>query len=377
MKDSQYSLVDLKFHHIVLEGSHYDVGAQLAEFLSHDPGAKQFFSSAKTNLKRLGFPDFKTLWEYCEECAPGLTDEIQGFADGMGVTPDKLPFWNWTFSPSLGGECSQLAFRSAVTKDQNIYVGRSYEWNHKEEDMKLFTTRVNGKANHIGFSCLLFGRHDGMNEHGLVVSMTGGGIFGVPFKHRGPMFWLPIRAILDECTSVTHALEYLTTLPLTGYLTLMFVDKHDNIAFVEVADGVLSVKRLPDDENESFWFSVNHFRFPDMQGYNKMNCGIIVHSKVRETLITDWYKSNQSGITKDNLKTLLATEHPKGLCNPYYNDGFGTLWSMLFNVSKGSVDVCFSAPTHNKYHTFSLNDPVGITEYPTIVPISRTPLPMS
>lgn len=376
MGEPNYNLVDLKFHHIVIEGTHYEVGNQLAEFLKQDPGAKQFFSSAKTNLKRLGFPDFNTLWDYCEECSPGLTDEIQGFADGLGVTPDKLPFWNWTFSPSLGGECSQLVLLSSVTKDEHIYVGRSYEWNHKEEDMKLFTTRVKGKASHIGFSCLLFGRHDGLNEHGLVVSMTGGGIFGVPFKHRGPMFWLPIRALLDQCTTVDHALECLTTLPLTGYLTLMFVDKQNNAAFVEVADGVLSVNQITPTDDEAFGFSVNHFRLPDMQGYNKMNVGIIAHSKVRESLITKWYQSKVPGVTKADVRALMASEHPHGLCNHFYNDGFGTLWSMIFDVTKGTVDACFSAPTHNKYRTFGLDDPVGITEYQTIVPISLGPLPM-
>ena len=376
MGEQSYNLIDLKFHHIVLEGTHYEVGNQLAEFLKQDPGAKQFFSSATTNLKRLGFPDFKTLWEYCEECSPGLTDEIQGFADGMSVTSDKLPFWNWTFSPSLGGKCSQLALLSSVTKDKHIYVGRSYEWNHKEEDMKLFTTRVKGKANHIGFSCLLFGRHDGLNEHGLVVSMTGGGIFGVPFKHRGPMFWLPIRTLLDQCTSVNHALEILTTLPLTGYLTLMFVDKQNNAAFVEVADGVLSVNRITPNDDKAFGFSVNHFRLPDMQGYNKMNVGIIAHSKVRESLIMKWFQSKVPRVTKADVKALMASEHPLGLCNHFYNDGFGTLWSMIFDVTQGTVDACFSAPTHNKYHAFGLDDSVGITEYQTIVPISLGPLPM-
>ncbi len=360
----------------MVEGSHYEVGTQLAGFLKQEPNAKQFFNPVKTNLKRLGFSDFNTLWEYCEECSPGLTDEIQGFADGMGVKPDQLPFWNWTFSPSLGGECSQLALLSPATKGHDIVVGRSYEWNHKEEDMKLFTTRVKGKANHIGFSCLYFGRHDGMNEHGLVVSMTGGGIFGVPFKHRGPMFWLPIRTLLDQCTSVDNALECLTTLPLTGYLTLMFVDKHDNLAFVEVADGVLSVSRLTPQDEETFGFSVNHFRLPDMQDYNKMNVGIISHSKVRESLITKWYHAHGPEVTKNDVKSLMASEHPLGLCNHFYNDGFGTLWSMIFNVTKGVVDVCFSAPTHNKYHTFGLDDPVGITEYPTKVPINLRPLPI-
>jgi len=374
MTDSQYDFVHMKYHHVVLEGSQYEAGQQLAAFLAREPDAQKRYGSAKTDLKRLGFPDFQTLWEYCEECCPGLTDEIQGFADGLGVAPDMLPFWNWTFSPVLGGECSQVALLSPVTKDHHIYAGRSYEWNQNEEDLKLFTTRVKGKASHIGFSCLFFGRHDGLNEHGLLVSMTGGGIFNVPFKHRGPMFWLPIRSLLDQCRSVAEALKHLTTLPLTGYFTLMFVDKHGDAAFVEVADGIQRVKRIASNDETPYGFSVNHFRLPDMQAYNRLNCGIIANSQLREALITNWYASHTPTITKADIRELFAAEHPKGLCNHFYNDGFGTLWSMIFDVTLGTLNVCFSAPTHNKYHTFNLKGGVGMVEYPVVIPIKKARL---
>jgi len=35
---------------------------------------------------------------------------------------------------------------------------------------------VKGKFAHLGFSSLLFGRQEGMNEYGLTVTMSGGGI---------------------------------------------------------------------------------------------------------------------------------------------------------------------------------------------------------
>ncbi len=368
MAKKPYNLIDVKYHHIVLDGSHYEIGKQLAEFLSRNPNAKKIFGSTKIDLKRVGFPNFKSLWDYCEQCSPGIT-EIQGFADGLNTTPDKIPFWNWTFSPKLGGECSQLAVLSSATQSKHIYAGRNYEWNHKDEDLKLFTTRVKGKADHIGFSCLLFGRHDGLNEHGLLVSMTGGGIFGIPFKHRGPMFWLAIRSLLDQCTSVKNALRHLETQPLTGFCTLLLVDKRQNAALVEIADGKMETKQLTEKNSESFLFSVNHYRLPQMKSYNKLNCGIISHSRLRESLITNWYKIHSPQITSEDVKKLFSTQHPNGLCNHFYNDGFGTLWSMIFNVTQGSVDVCFSAPTHNQYYTFGLEDPVDITEYQTIIPI--------
>jgi len=372
--ERQYDLLDVKYHHIVLEGSQYEVGKRLGEFLSQEPNAKKVFASSKVNLKKVGFKDFEILWAYCEECCPGITDEIQGFADGLEVSPQDIPFWNWTFAPSLGGECSQFAVLSSATHDKHVYAGRTYEWIHTDEDLKLFTTRIKGKANHIGFSCLLFGRHDGMNEHGLVVTMSGGGIFRVPFKNRGPMFWLAIRAVLDQCNSVETALKHLEKQPMTGYYTLMLADKHDNAALIEMADGTTSIKRIIPDNPEPYLFGVNHYRQPDMSQFNKLNVGIIHHSKIREALITNWYTKHAPGITKQDVQDLLATLHPDGLCNHFYNDGFGTLWSMVFDVNQESVDVCFSAPTHNSYRIFSLKDPIGITAYPTIVPITKEKL---
>ena len=370
MEELEHNLVKANYHHVVLEGSGYDAGKQLAGIINQDAKARKSYSSAKLDLKRLGFADWDALQSSCEECCPGITDEIQGFADGLQTSPDRIPFWNWTYAPSLGGNCSQLAVLSSATKDQHIYAGRSYEWNHKEEDLKLFTTRVKGKASHIGFSCALFGRHDGMNEHGLLVSMTGGGIFGVPFKHRGPMFWLVIRSLLDWCTSVDEALERLASIPMAGYFSLMLADKGDHAAIVEFADGQMSVKRTTRNSPEPYVFSVNHYRQPKTRKFNKLNCGIITHSQTRESLITTWYKTHAPKISKKSIQTLFATKHPSGLCNHFYNDGFGTLWSMIFDLTKGSVDVCFSAPTHNKYRPFNLADPPGIREYPTIIPIT-------
>jgi predicted choloylglycine hydrolase len=371
MNKRKYTIENVSFHHLVLEGTQYEVGRQLGQMIETIPGAKEFATSGKIDLKRTGFASLDELWDYSETCCPGIMQEIQGFADHFKVSPDKVPFWHWTFSPSLRGECSQFAVLSSITQDQHTYVGRSYEWNHKEDDLRLITTRVKGKYAHIGFSCLFSGRYEGMNEHGLVVSMSGGGIFGVKFKHKGPMFWLTIRAILDNCTSVDNALEYLKTIPVTGYLSLLFADKQDNAVIVELADGKMSTCQIFGQDTEPFIYSVNHFRSPDMEEYNSLNCGIITHSRIREKLINDWYHFSRPEINKKDIRSLLATQHPGGLCNHFYNSGFGTLWSMIFDLTKASIDIHFGAPTHNPCHTFDLAGNRGITEYPAVIPITE------
>jgi hypothetical protein len=88
-------------------------------------------------------------------------------------------------------------------------------------------------------------------------------------------------------------------------------------------------------------------------------------------LILDWYGRNHSNIRKDDLINLFSTLHPKGLCNHFYNDGFGTLWSMIFDLDKLAIDVCFGAPTHNKYSKFNLEGKRGISEYPAVIPITE------
>jgi len=182
------------------------------------------------------------------------------------------------------------------------------------------------------------------------------------------------RSLLDWCTSVNHALERLESIPIAGYFSLLLVDKHDHAAIVEYADGEMSVQRITGDDPEPYPFSVNHYRQQKTRKFNKLNCGIITHSQLRESLITTWYKNHVPTINKEDIQTLFAAKHPGGLCNHFYNDGFGTLWSMIFDVTQGSVDVCFSAPTHNEYHPFNLTDLSGVTEYPTIIPITLSRL---
>jgi len=83
MEEPEYNLAKENYHHVVLDGSRYDAGKQLAEVINQDPDAKKSSRSAKLDLKRLGFADWDTLQSSCEEYCPGITEEIQGFADGL------------------------------------------------------------------------------------------------------------------------------------------------------------------------------------------------------------------------------------------------------------------------------------------------------
>ena len=48
---------------------------------------------------------------------------------------------------------------------------------------------------------------------------------------------------------------------------------------------------------------------------------------------------------------------------PFYSDGFGTLWSMIFDLTDGEVEICFGAPGFNPWYTFTLDGTDATKEY--------------
>ncbi|MHA2020094.1 MAG: C45 family autoproteolytic acyltransferase/hydrolase [Candidatus Thorarchaeota archaeon] len=369
-------LEDVKFHHIVLEGTHYEVGEQLAEYIRTDRDRLKRYVSEKLEPSKHGFEDFETLRTYYETACPGITEELQGVADTLDISADMIPYWSQSLSSPSANRCSQVAVLSRVTEDGHSYFGRNYDYDTTRDDRVLCTTRVKGKASHIGFTAFLYGRHDGMNEHGLVASLTGAGIFNVPLKQRGVVIWVAIRSVLDSCKSVKEALKQLKRIPVGDFDSLILLDRNNHAALVEYADGEFRVKQISDKDPEGFVFSVNHYILPEMEKFNRLNIGIISHSSQRRRIISSTLKKNSPQVKRDDIRRLLSTHHPNGLCNHYYNDGFGTLWSVIVDVTKCDMEACFGAPSHNEYLKFGLDDPVGIQEYIAKAPVSKERLPI-
>ncbi|MHA2462792.1 MAG: C45 family autoproteolytic acyltransferase/hydrolase [Candidatus Thorarchaeota archaeon] len=376
MVESEYNLEKVKFHHVVLEGTHYEIGEQLASYIKQDEFRLKRYTSEKLNPKKYGFETFESLRVYYETICPGITEELQGVADNLDLSLDMMPYWGLSLSSPSMKTCSQLAVLSTITEDGHSYFGRNYDYDTTRDDRVLCTTRVKGKSSHIGFTAFLYGRHDGMNEHGLVASLTGAGIFNIPLKQRGVVIWVAIRSVLESCYSVKEALKLLKTIPVGDFDNLVLLDRNKYAALVEYADGNFCVKQISEKDPEGFVYSVNHYALPKMQQFNKLNFGIISHSSQRSSVITSTLKANAPHIKKDDIRKLLSTTHPNGLCNHYYNDGFGTLWSAIFDSTKGEVETCFGAPTHNEYQAFGFDDPKGVQEYTAIAPVSNERLPM-
>lgn len=69
-------------------------------------------------------------------------------------------------------------------------------------------------------------------------------------------------------------------------------------------------------------------------------------------------KEGKVTVSAKNLKKILADKIPQGLCCPYYKDGMGTMWSIVFHTQQGMVEICFGSPDKGEWQIFKLKDKI-------------------
>jgi hypothetical protein len=96
---------------------------------------------------------------------------------------------------------------------------------------------------------------------------------------------------------------------------------------------------------------------------------ILKNSKKRFELIGTNLSHAAPNISKENIRKLLSREIYDGVCGHYYTDYFGTLFSIIYDLTDLKTSVCFGAPTHNDWQKpFSLDDPIGVNHFSAIFP---------
>ncbi|MNL53092.1 hypothetical protein D3C87_1763120 [compost metagenome] len=80
---------------------------------------------------------------------------------------------------------------------------------------------------------------------------------------------------------------------------------------------------------------------------------IIENSVVRNNKIVEVFTGKKQ-LSKKDIKTLLSTSYPDGLCCHYYKEFFGTLRSMIFDVNDKTIEMTFGSPQVNEWQTFSV-----------------------
>ena len=357
------------FQHFALEGSAYEVGRQQGEIINQILPLKQWFCSGTNTLST---QELAELRQQIETFCPGLLDEIQGCADSLEVPAEQIVY---LFESYLRiSHCSHFTVLPSNTANGHLLVGRSYEFNDAMDDLSFFTTRISGKYAHIGSPGLWLGRNDGMNEHGLSVTMSAGGIpVGrregmTPPVQTGFMFWALVRTLLEQCRTVDEALALIEKFPCTGNPILLLADRQGQAAVVEIWGPQHAVRRIDATSAEQFLWATNHFTLPEIIPNAPY---MMKHSSVRYDAIRARLQQATPHIGLETVRELLSDPYPDGLCAHYYEEFFGTLHSIVFDVTAGTAEVCFGSPCVNPWHHFAMEHSAANEPYTVTLPIEH------
>ncbi|HOU84464.1 MAG TPA: C45 family autoproteolytic acyltransferase/hydrolase [Spirochaetota bacterium] len=351
-----------KFKHVILEGNHYEIGKKQGKELLTVPEFVKWYTSPPSGKGKLSDKDYAEAVNFFDKYCPGINTEIEGMSEVLKVHPREIVYYAFTHTPK--GNCSHFALLPEITENGHTMVGRSYEWNDTQDDFRLCTTKVKGKAAHLGFSCIMLGRIDGINEHGLSVTMSA----GAPMREisaEGIKFWALIRTILENCKTTEEAIETVMTTPVSFYLNLIIADKTGRAALAEIACGKKEIHHINIESKKQYIHSTNHFT---LNGMVQETTRRMKHSIKRYDAIDKRINKSIPKVSYSDIKEILSDKMPDGVACHHYSETLGTLWSLIFDLDECRADICFGSPQVNEWHSFNLSSEQNETHYEAKLP---------
>ncbi len=141
----------MQVHTMNLAGTSYAIGYGIGEFYANIPPLKALHTQG---MEGFGDEHVKEAINLFDRWCPGLTEELNGFADALKVPLERVFFYSMTY---LLPRCSQIAILPSRTAEGKPLVARNYEFSHEAEDFAFARTAVKGKYAHIGTTVLSFG----------------------------------------------------------------------------------------------------------------------------------------------------------------------------------------------------------------------------
>jgi predicted choloylglycine hydrolase len=337
---------------IAFEGTPYEVGQKLGQIALNNAEFKNFMLFKPDFVKSIPTNAIKKVITTLEKHCPNVNREIEGMADVLNVKLEDICYYLYSYK--FKGACGHFGLTSRVTETCHTIIGRNYEYLPDMTDCIFMDIKEEGVARSMGFTSIVFGKIDGMNEHGLAMTMTGGIPPVEDVYTDGFLFWTVIRNVLDNCKDVYEALEVIKSLEAGYSPTYLVADRTGSIMLVEQTPERLQYKIINNDSDEHMLAATNHFNLENMIPLRKH---FFKQSKYRYDHILKTFGDNDRKYTKEDIKTILTDVYPKGLNAPYYSEGFGTLWSSVFDSQAGEISVRMGN-METEWHEYSFKQPL-------------------
>ena len=255
---------------------------------------------------------------YGERDRPSYFESIQALKSHM---PELLPVYESMVELAGGGDhasrflshyCPPPLFRGcsqAVNlKDEPVIV-RNYDYSPFVFDGLLMRSHFD-KVPVIAMIDCMSGVLDGMNQHGLAVSMTFGGVeaFGEGFG-----ITILLRYILEYASNVREAVELVKDIPIHGAYNVTLLDKQANFTTLMIAPSEVT-REIPTA------VATNHQKLGGWPLYEEK-----VQTKKRYDFLSKTIESQTDSADSFVLKFLQPP-----LYHNQFARGFGTLYTAAY-----------------------------------------------
>jgi predicted choloylglycine hydrolase len=341
-------------------GSHFEIGAQLGKKANEKFGPN-YVDNALANIKDVSLyealglhfdltPNYiNTVFPIVEgiisKVHPQLLEEMKGFAQSTEEDYKRFVVFTSNFGNDTG--CSQFYV--------NGYLARNYDDAPGAVENEFPIIKPQGSISSIGASTGYIERLDGMNEEGLAVSLTFGA--GYPAKQHGIGAAMLQRIMLDKAATVDEALSIFKSTSYVSPNNVMICDALGNGALIEGSGGKHVIR-----QSDELLFCANSYQSPEMKKEQKL--------KNPTTL----WRENQMQLRIPNLYNeiammdFLTADFPNGLFEPYFTDGLGTLWSVIYNPANRSVYLAVGNKNDDREEfRFDFTNPGDLRNLPTSI----------
>lgn len=322
-----------------LSGNYKEIGLQEVKEFSNIPEAESIiFSDAMYDVAKINetMKQIKTYY-------PELLEELIEVAKEFHRPVEQLRFVQDSYL--FGGGCSLGALKPESNVDGKMYLFRTYDMDPMITEMRLCSTSPRNFYNHTGFSSHYFGRSDGMNEHGLCVMFASCGmpVGNYPGMQKpqvsGFNFMVVVRLFLEKCRTIKEVIDLFLQIPIASNVNLLVADGNNEIAILETLNGIKEYSII--DDNHAFL--TNHAVLEEIKKQEKYSLN---QSEVRENKMKEFF-CNPTLNSKESINQMIQMEYPDGITSLNYKESFGTVYSVIFNVTDKTLNYSFGSSKHN------------------------------
>ena len=324
-------------YHPRLRGTHYAMGQHYGALLYKNgfrtaqlPGSSSDYTALIRSSEKL-----------TREFYPEICEEVEGFAHG--AKGDYGHLMGFLLSIGITQTAPHCSCFAAVT-DDGVLFGRNHDY---FDQFKKFSESCliapEGYNCFVGQGDVFIGREDGVNDKGLAVGYTF--VDGLT-QQPGINFQLVIRGLLEKCSSVQSAIEWLQKLPLSTYQNFVLADRSGDLAIVESSPERIEV-RYP-EENIPFVVATNIFQLPSMRRLQKNEDRNWYESETRYETIMQALEEKQATLSLEVCQDILSGKY--GFVCQYPRKGdFDTIWSVAANLHTLVIRRAEGNPSRVKY----------------------------